>query len=81
MMIWAKTFPTGRITREFYQISLSINTTGISLYIMGIEDKIYLTQTCEKNRKVTVSGYCIKFKMLKDINLYAPEAVIWYKVE
>src|SRR5688500_6531575 len=32
-------------TREFYQIGLSANTTGISVYIMGISDKIYLAKT------------------------------------
>ena len=26
-------------TKEFYQIGISANTTGISVYIMGIEDK------------------------------------------
>ena len=31
-------------TREFYQIGLSANTTGISIYIMGIKDKKYLAQ-------------------------------------
>jgi len=31
-------------TREFYQIGLSANTSGISVYIMGIEDKKYLAQ-------------------------------------
>ena len=31
-------------TREFYQIGLSANKTGISVYIMGIEDKKYLSQ-------------------------------------
>ncbi len=31
--------------REFYQIGLSANTTGISIYIIGIEDKKYLSQT------------------------------------
>src|ERR1700743_3062342 len=29
-------------TREFYQIGLSANTAGISVYILGIEDKKYL---------------------------------------
>src|SRR6478735_3237074 len=29
-------------TREFYQIGLSANTTGISVYILGIDDKTYL---------------------------------------
>src|SRR5207344_3486488 len=57
-------------TREFYQIGLSANTTGISVYIMGIEDKKYLARTYGKKiGKATVTGYCIKFKALKDINI------------
>ena len=67
----------GGKTREFYQIGLSANTTGISVYIIGIEDKKYLSQTYgEKLGKATVTGYCIKFKYLKDINLDALEAAI-----
>ena len=57
-------------TREFYQIGLSPNTTGISVYILGIEDKKYLAQTYGKALgKASVTGYCIKFKTLKDINI------------
>lgn len=57
-------------SREFYQIGLSANTTGISVYIMGIEDKKYLADTFGKKLgKASVTGYCIKFKSLKDINL------------
>jgi hypothetical protein len=68
--------------REFYQIGLSANTTGISVYILGIEDKTYLAQTYgEKLGKATVSGYCIKFKTLKDINFDILEAAIRYGVE
>ena len=35
-------------TRDFYQIGVSANTTGISVYIMGIEDKKYLINTYGK---------------------------------
>ena len=57
-------------SREFYQIGLSANKTGISVYILGIEDKKYLAQTYgEKLGKASVTGYCIRFKTLKDINL------------
>jgi hypothetical protein len=57
-------------TKEFYQIGLSANTTGISVYIMGITDKTYLSKTYGKTiGKASVTGYCIKFKTLKDINL------------
>src|SRR6476469_3693842 len=69
-------------TREFYQIGLSANTTGISVYILGIEDKKYLAQTYGKKLgKASVSGYCIKFKTLKDINIDILEAAIRYRVE
>ena len=36
-------------TREFYQIGISANKTGISVYILGIKDKKYLAQTYGKN--------------------------------
>jgi hypothetical protein len=35
-------------TRDFYQIGLSANATGISVYILGIKDKKYLTQNYGK---------------------------------
>jgi len=56
-------------TKEFYQIGISANTTGISVYIMGIEDKAYLANTYGKLLgKAKTTGYCIKFKALKDID-------------
>jgi len=64
-------------TREFYQIGLSANKTGISVYIFGIKDKKYLAQTYGKDLgKASVTGYCIRFKTLKDINLEILEAAI-----
>jgi len=64
-------------TREFYQVGLTANTTGISVYIMGIEDKTYLPKTYGKELgKASVTGYCIRFKSLKDINTDVLEAAI-----
>ena len=69
-------------TREFYQIGLSANTTGISVYIMGIDDKTYLVDTYGKKLgKASVTGYCIKFKTIKDINTDILQAAIRYGVE
>ena len=69
-------------TRAFYQIGLSTNTTGISVYILGIEDKKYLAETYGKELgKASVSGYCIKFKTLKDINIDILEAAVRYGIE
>lgn len=64
-------------SREFYQIGLSANTSGISVYIMGLKDKIHLARTYgETIGKASVTGYCIKFKALKDIKLDVLEAAI-----
>jgi hypothetical protein len=64
-------------TREFYQIGLSANSTGTSVYILGLEDKKYLATTYGKKiGKASVTGYCIKFKALKDVNLEVLEEAI-----
>lgn len=56
-------------SKEFYQFGISANTSGISVYIMGIEDKNYLLNTFgDRLGKATITSYCIKFKSLKDIN-------------
>ena len=69
-------------TREFYQIGLSANKTGISVYILGIEDKKYLAETYGKVLgKASVTGYCIRFKTLKDINADVLEAAIRFGFE
>jgi hypothetical protein len=69
-------YADGKI-KEFYQIGLSANTTGISVYILSIKDKAYLAETYGKTiGKASVTGYCIKFKALKDININVLEAAI-----
>jgi len=69
-------------TREFYQIGLSANKTGISVYILGIEDKKYLAEVYGKELgKASVTGYCIRFKTLKDINIEILEAAIRNRIE
>lgn len=70
------TYADGK-TKEFYRIGLSANTTGISVYILGIGDKTHLANTYGKTLgKASVTGYCIKFKALKDINPEVLEAAI-----
>jgi hypothetical protein len=69
-------------TREFFQIGISANKTGISVYILGIKDKTYLAQTFGKKLgKAKVTGYCIRFKTMKDINLDILEMAIRYGIE
>ena len=69
-------------TREFYQIGISANTTGISVYIMGIKDKKYLAETYGKTLgKASVTGYCIKFRTLTNINVDILEAAMLHGIE
>jgi hypothetical protein len=69
-------------TREFYRIGLSANKSGISVYILGIEDKKYLSLTFGKKLgKASVTGYCIRFKTLTDINTEVLEAAIRFGFE
>lgn len=57
-------------TKDFFRIGLSANTAGISVYLMGIPDKAYLAKAYGKTiGKAKVTGYCIKFKALKDIDI------------
>ena len=71
----------GGKTREFYQIGISPNTTGLSVYIMGIADRKYLPRAYGKRiGKASVSGYCIKFRTLTDINIDVLEEAIRYGI-
>ena len=70
------TYADGK-TRDFYKVGLSANTTGLSVYIMGVEDKTHLATTYgPRLGKATVTGYCIRFKALKDIDLDVLQAAI-----
>ena len=68
--------------REFYQIGLSANKTGISVYILGIKDKTYLAKMYgEKLGKASVTGYCIKFKTLKEIHIDILQSAIRDRID
>ncbi len=69
-------------TKDFFQIGLSANTTGISVYILGLSDKTYLARTFgDAIGKASVTGYCVKFKALKDIDADVLTAMIRYGLE
>jgi len=64
-------------SREFFQIGVSANKTGISVYILGLKDKKYLAKTYGKKLgKASVTGYCIRFKALEDVDIDTLEAAI-----
>src|SRR5690554_1997357 len=70
------TYADGR-TREFYQVGLSANSTGISVYIVGLDDKTYLPETYGAGiGKAKVTGYCIRFSSLRNIDLAVLETAV-----
>lgn len=56
-------------TKEFYRIGISANSKGISIYIFGIDDKNLLPERFGNTiGKAKVTGYCIAFKKLADLD-------------
>jgi hypothetical protein len=56
-------------TKEFYQVGLSANTSGISVYVLGLPDKEFLSRNLGPSfGKAKITGYCIQFRRLSDIN-------------
>jgi hypothetical protein len=69
-------------TKEFFQIGISPNTTGISIYFMGLKDKKYLFETYGQTLgKANITGYCIKFKTLKDLNTKVLEEALKFGLQ
>ncbi len=57
-------------TREFYQVGISANSSGLSVYLMGFSDKAYLKETYGPAiGKADITGYCIKFRALKNVDM------------
>jgi hypothetical protein len=72
----------GGKTRQFYRVGLGANATGISIYLIGIEDRDYLSRTYGKRLgKASVSGYCIKFRTLEDIDMATLEEMIRFGLD
>ena len=64
-------------TRTFYKIGMSANTSGLSVYVMGLKDKAYLSETYgARLGKAKITGYCIRFRSLKDVDLRVLEEVV-----
>jgi hypothetical protein len=70
------TYASGE-ARDFYKVGLSANTAGISVYIMGLEDKTHLAQTYGKTLgKAKITGYCIKFRSVEDVDIAVLEEIV-----
>ena len=57
-------------SKEVFKLGLSANKTGISIYVMGIKDKALLKSLFQDRLgKAKVTGYCIRFGKLADIDV------------
>jgi hypothetical protein len=57
-------------SRSFYKFGISAKKSGISVYFMGLEDKLFLQNTLLSTiGKAKITGYCIQFKSISDIHL------------
>jgi hypothetical protein len=66
-------------SKTIYRVGLSANTTGISVYIMGLKDKNFLKETYGNTLgKANITGYCIKFKKLGDVDMAVLMQAIHY---
>ena len=64
-------------SRESFRVGLSANTAGISVYVLGLDDKTYLSRTYGASiGKASVTGYCIKFRRVSVVNADALHAAI-----
>jgi hypothetical protein len=64
-------------SRAFYKVGLSANTAGLSVYVMGLKDKTYLSETYgSRLGKAKITGYCIRFRSVKDVDLGVLEEVV-----
>ena len=63
--------------REFYKLGICATKTGLSVYFMGLDDKDFLKNTFGMALgKAKITGYCISFKSLNDIDTSVLEAGI-----
>jgi hypothetical protein len=68
--------------REVFQIGISANTRGISVYIMGVRNTMNLAEIFGKRLgKAKVTGYCIAFKKLEDIHIEVLQEAVHRGVE
>lgn len=65
--------------RVFYQVGLSATLKGLSVYMMGLSDKSSLSREfATRIGKATITGYCIQFKNLEQINLLVLQQAICF---
>ena len=67
-------------TREFFRIGLLAILTELTVHIMGLDDRKFLSDTYGKTiGKAKTGSYAISFKSIEDINLEILKEAIQYR--
>lgn len=63
--------------QDTFRIGLSANSTGISIYVLGLEDKNFLKENfATRIGKAKVTGYCIRFSKLTDVDSVVLQEIV-----
>ncbi|MXO59050.1 DUF1801 domain-containing protein [Altererythrobacter salegens] len=64
-------------SKPFYRVGTSANTSGLSIYVMGLDDRKYLAEAFGgRLGKAAVTGYCVKFRALADLDMGVLEELL-----
>jgi len=69
-------------TKDFFKMSISAIQSGISIYIIGLKDKTFLSaQFGNRIGKAKITGYCVSFKAVQDIHLEVFDELISFALQ
>lgn len=69
-------------SKAIFQIGISANSKGISIYLMGIRNKLNLVELFgSRLGKAKVTNYCIQFKSIEEIQLKVLHEIILMAVK
>ncbi len=68
--------------QDTFRLGISSNATGISIYIIGLKDKNILQEKFgARLGKAKITGYCVRFKKLGDLDKMVLAALISFAMK
>jgi hypothetical protein len=68
--------------QDTFRLGISANATGISIYIIGLKDKNILQEKFgNRLGKAKITGYCVRFKKLGDLDKTVLAALISFAMK
>lgn len=68
--------------QDTFKLGISANATGISIYVLGLKDKNILQEKFgNRLGKAKITGYCVRFKKLGDLDKTVLAALISFAMK